>query len=122
MPKTTMSIHEVANRLVELCRKGQILEAQEELYGNEITSHEPAHSPAPHTIGKEAVLAKGKYFASSIEERHGGSFGDPIIGGDYFSISCSLDATFKGRGRSQINEICVFQVKEGKIIFEQFFY
>lgn len=122
MAETTMSIQEVANRLVELCRKGQILEVQEELYSNEITSHEPAHSQVPPAIGKEAVLEKGKHFASSIEERHGGSFGDPIFGGDYFSISCSLDATFKGRGRSQINEICVFQVKDGKVISEQFFY
>ncbi|MFM9838542.1 MAG: SnoaL-like domain-containing protein [Cyclobacteriaceae bacterium] len=122
MSKTTMSIQEVANRLVELCRKGQILEAQEELYGNEITSIEPTHSQVPPVIGKEAVLAKGKHFASTIIERHGGSFGDPIIGGNYFSISCSLDATFKERGRNQINEICVFQVKDGKVISEQFFY
>jgi hypothetical protein len=119
---TTMSIQEVANRLVELCRKGQILEAQDELYGDEVTSHEPAYTQIQTAIGKEAVLAKGKYFASTILERHGGSFGDPIIGGEYFSISCSLDATFKDRGRSQINEICVFQVKDGKIVFEQFFY
>jgi hypothetical protein len=122
MSKTTMTTQEVANRLVELCRKGQILEAQEELYDNEITSHEPTHTPVPPAIGKEAVLAKGKYFASSILERHGGHFSDPIIGGDYFSISCSLDATYKERGRSQINEICVFQVKDGKVISEQFFY
>jgi hypothetical protein len=119
---TTMSIQEVANRLVELCRKGQILEAQEELYGDAITSHEPMHSQVPVATGKEAVLAKGKYFASTIIERHGGSFGDPIIGGEYFSISCSLDATFKERGRSQLTEICVFQVKDGKIVYEQFFY
>ena len=117
-----MTIQEVANRLVELCRKGQILEAQEELYGNEITSHEPAHTPGLPAIGKEAVLAKGKHFASTIVERHGGSFGDPIIGGNYFSIACSLDATFKERGRMQINEICVFGVKDGKVISEQFFY
>jgi hypothetical protein len=120
--KATMTIQEVANRLVELCRKGQVLEAQEELYGSDITSLEPAHTQAPPTIGKEAVLAKGKHFASTIEVRHGGSFGDPIIGGKYFSIACSLDATFKERGRMQIDEICVFEVKEGKVISEQFFY
>ncbi len=122
MTTTTMTIQEVANRLVDLCRKGQILEAQEQLYGDDVTSLEPAHSPAPPAIGKPAVIAKGKHFASTIEERHGGSFGDPIIGGNYFSIACSLDATFKERGRTQLNEICVFGVKDGKVISEQFFY
>jgi hypothetical protein len=122
MALKTMSTQEVADRLVELCRKGQILEAQEELYGASVTSIEPSHAPAQPAIGLEAVLAKGKYFASTIEERHGGSFGDPIVANDYFSIVCTLDATFKNEGRRQLSEICVFGVKDGKVISEQFFY
>ncbi|MEY4877290.1 MAG: hypothetical protein RI955_351 [Bacteroidota bacterium] len=117
-----MTTQDVANRLVEFCRKGQMLEAQQELYAAEVTSHEPSHSPTPPAIGKEAVIAKGKHFASTIEERHGGHFGDPIVGGNYFSMAGSLDATFKGRGRMAINEICVYGVKDGKVISEQFFY
>ena len=122
MTKTTMTTQEVANRLVELCRKGQVLESQEELFADNVTSHEPAHSPLPPAIGKEAVLAKGKHFASLIEQHHGGSFEDPIVGGNYFSFVCKLDATLKGMGRVVWNEICVFGVKDGKIISEQFFY
>jgi hypothetical protein len=118
----TMTTQEVANRLVELCRKGQVLEAQQELFSDDITSNEPVHAPNPSTKGKEAVLAKGKHFASTIEQRHGGHFSDPIIGGNYFSISCSIDATMKGQGRMQLEEICVFGVKNGKINSEQFFY
>jgi len=57
-----------------------------------------------------------------IEERHDGYFGDPIVGGNYFSFSCMLDATIKGMGRMKMEEICVFQVKDGKVISEQFFY
>ncbi len=117
-----MTTQQVANRLVELCRMGQILEAQEELYADDVTSIESAQSPVSPAIGKEAVVTKGKHFAASIEERHGGSFGDPIFCGHYFSIACTLDATFKERGRMQIEEICVYGVKDGKIISEQFFY
>ena len=117
-----MTTEQLANRLVEMCRKGQILEAQQELFSDDVTSNEPAHSPNPSAKGKEAVLAKGKNFASMIEERHGGSFSDPIIGGNYFSIVCTLDATMKGIGRQKLEEICVFGVKDGKINFEQFFY
>ncbi len=119
---TTMTTQEVADRLVELCRKGQILEAQQELFADNVTSHEPAHSPMPPAIGKEAVLEKGKRFAAMIEERHSGSFGDPIVAGNHFSFVCKLDATLTGAGRVIWDEVCVFGVKDGKVISEQFFY
>jgi len=118
----TMTTQEVANRLVELCRKGQVLEAQEELFADDVVSHEPPHAANPLAIGKANVQAKGKQFASMIEERRSGSFSDPIIGGNYFSIVCKLDATLKGVGKVVWDEICVFGVKDGKVISEQFFY
>ena len=122
MSSKKITTQEVANRLIELCRKGQVLEAQQELFAADVISHEPAHSPTPAAIGKEAVLAKGKHFASMIEVRHSGSFADPIVAGNYFSFVCKLDATLTGMGRVVWDEICVFGVKEGKIISEQFFY
>ncbi|MFM9653791.1 SnoaL-like domain-containing protein [Streptomyces galilaeus] len=33
-----------------------------------------------------------------------------------------MDATFKDRGRMTIEEVCVYQVADGKITLEQFFY
>jgi len=122
MDTKKMTTQEVANRLVGLCRKGQVLEAQQELFADDVTSHEPRHSSTPAAIGKEAVLAKGKHFASLIEERHSGSFEDPIVAGNYFSFVCKLDANLKEIGRIVWDEICVFGVKDGKIISEQFFY
>jgi hypothetical protein len=122
MATKTMTTREVADRLVELCSKGLILEAQEELFADDVTSHEPVNSHIPPAIGKEAVLAKGKHFASLIEERRSGSFEDPIIAGEYFSFVCKLDATLKGVGKVVWDEICVFGVKNGKVISEQFFY
>jgi hypothetical protein len=122
MSTKTMTTQEVANRLIELCRKGQVQEAQEELFADNVTSHEPANSPTPPTFGREATLAKGKHFASLIEERFSGSFENPIVARDYFSFVCKLNASLKGMGRVDWDEICVFGVKDGKIISEQFFY
>lgn len=122
MSAKTMTTQEVANRLIELCRKGQILESQQELFADNVTSHEPVHTPNHTTIGKEAVMAKGRQFVSMIEERHSGSFEDPIVAGNYFSFVCKLDATLKDRGRINWDEICVFGVKDGKVVSEQFFY
>ncbi len=117
-----MTTKQISDRLVELCRKGQVLEAQNELYAENVNSIEPSHSPIPSASGKIAVLEKGKNFAAMIEERHGGSFSDPIVAGRYFSVAMVLDATFKDQGRMVLEEICVYEVQEGKIVLEQFFF
>ena len=78
---------------------------------------------APHyTKGKAAVAERGKQFASMIEERHSSSCSDPVVGGRYFSLSMTLDATMKGMGRQVLDEICLYEVKDGKIVKEEFFY
>ena len=118
-----MTTQEVANKLVAYMRQGQIFEAQAELYADDIVCIEPEGLMAPPlTKGKEAVAEKGKQFAAMIEERHGGSCSDPVVGGRYFSISMSIDATMKGMGRQVLDEVCVYEVKDGKIVQEQFFY
>lgn len=118
-----MTTQEVANKLVAYMRKGQIFEAQAELYGDDIVCIEPEGNMAPtYTKGKKAVAEKGKQFASMIEQSHGSSCSDPVIGGRYFSVGMTIDATIKGMGRQVLNEICVYEVKDGKIVHEQFLY
>ncbi|MCW3105168.1 MAG: hypothetical protein JWO09_3608 [Bacteroidetes bacterium] len=118
----TMTTQEVADRLVELMRIGQVQQVQEELYADDVTSTEPSHSPVASAKGKIAVMQKGAEFAGMIETRHGGSFSDAVVGGRYFSCAMTLDATFKGKGRMNLEEICVFEVKDGKIVSDQFFF
>lgn len=117
-----MNTQEVANRLVSLCREGKIAEAAIELYDDNIESIEMPYSPLKSAKGKQAVGEKGKQFAESILERHGGSFSDPLVGGKYFSIAMMLDATFKDMGRMKLEEVCLYEVKDGRIIKEQFFF
>jgi len=118
-----MTTQEVAGKLVAYIRKGQIFEAQAELYADDIVCIEPEGPMAPAiTKGKKAVAEKGKQFASMIEERHGGSCSDPVTSGRYFSIAMSIDATMKGMGRQVLDEVCVYEVKDGKIVREQFYY
>jgi len=117
-----MTTQQVADKLVALCRKGQIKDAQTELYGESMVSIEPAGAPVEKAVGIRAVAEKGKHFASMIEERHGLTITDPVITGNYFSMGMTLDATMKGRGRSLLQEICVYKVENGKIVFEEFFY
>ena len=117
-----MTTLEVANRLVEMCRIGQVLEAQQELYAENVVSIEPDGAPMQNVEGLANVLAKGKHFASMIEAHHGGSISDPLVAGNYFSIAWSMDVTMKEMGRQSLNEICVYKVADGKIVSEEFFY
>ena len=117
-----MTTQQVANRLVELCRKGEIPKAGDELYADTIVSVEPEHAPFKTAKGKAAVQKRGAQFALSIEQRHDGSFSDPVVCGRYFGVAMMLDDTFKGQGRMKIEEICLYEVKDGKIVYEQFFF
>jgi len=121
----TMTVQEIANRLVDLCRQGNYIAAQQELFSEDATNHEPENSPSPgpkHIKGRDAIIAKGKQFQDMVEEVHGGSVSDPIVAGNHFAVSLILDATYKGMGRQDMKEICVYEVKDGKIVREEFFY
>ena len=117
-----MTTKQVADRLVSLCRQGNIMDAQKELYSAEIESIEPAHAPVKSAKGIDAVTKKGVAFADMIEARHGGSVSEPIVEGNHFTIGWQMDVTMKGRGRMNLEEICVYQVKDGKIVREEFFF
>ena len=114
-----MTTQQVANRLVELCRQGKIMETQQELYADDITTIEGDKAPEK---GKQAAIEKGKMFQSMMEEFHGSEISDPIIASDHFAISWMMDVTMKDKGRMKMEEICVYKVKDGKIVFEQFFF
>jgi hypothetical protein len=121
-----MNTQQVANRLVELCREGKGQQAQDELYSNDAVSVEmegmEASGMPTVAKGMDAIREKGRKFNEGIEAVHGGTVGDPIVMGNWFAITMTMDATMKGRGRVNMEEICVYQVKNGKIVREQFFY
>ena len=99
------------------------MEAQEELFSEDAESVEPAHSPGLQTVkGLDNIRKKGEMFNSMVEEMHGGYVGEPIVAGNFIAVAMGMDVTMKGAGRSKMDEICVYQVKDGKIIREEFFY
>ena len=120
-----MNTEAIAKRLVELCRQGKFEEAQNELYSKDAVSVEVDGLPAGalgNVKGLDAIREKGRQFNAGIEAVHGSSVGDPVVVGNWFSLALTMDATFKQRGRVNMEEICVYQVRDGKIVREQFFY
>jgi ketosteroid isomerase-like protein len=117
-----MNTQEVADKLVQLCRDGKNEEAIEELYADNVVSKEPKGSPMELTEGKDAVKNKTVQWEESLEEIHSASISEPIVADNHFSIVMNIDATYKEHGRMAMSEICVYEVKNGKISAEEFFY
>ncbi|GAB3389874.1 SnoaL-like domain-containing protein [Lysobacter fragariae] len=120
-----MNTQQVAARLVELCRQGKYEQAQTELYADDAVSIEMPGLPVGalgNASGMDEIREKGRKWGENIVEVHGGSVGDPVVAGDWFSLAMGIDATYKDMGRAPMEEICVYKVRDGKIVHEQFFY
>ena len=123
--EAVMTTKDVANRFNELAQTGQWGKIQEELYADNAVSIEPPHAAAmgmSNAEGLEAIKQKGEAFNSMVEEMHGGYSTEPVIAGNHFSVAMGMDITMKGMGRSKMDEIAVYEVRNGKIVKEQFFF
>ena len=118
-----MTTKDVAGRLVELCRGGKVEEAKQELFTEDTLSIEPTEGMLPkETKGIKAIQKKAELFISMVEQFYGSTITDPVVAGDYFSIAWDTDIQMKGQERKAMSEICLYKVKDGKIVSEQFFY
>ena len=118
-----MKVQQIAKRLHELCKEGNFEQAQKELFAKDAVSIEPHESPGfdKETKGLDAIFKKGETFNSMVKEFHSCKASEPIIAGNAFAITLSMDATMKDGSRNPMDEICVYEVKDGKIISERFF-
>ena len=118
-----MTTQEVATRFNELAKQEKWFEIQDELFSNNVKSIDPPNSPyLGYAEGKAAVRKKGEEFVNKIKDFHGASTTTPVIVGNHFAVGREVDITVKGFGRIQIEEIMLYEVKDGQIVLEQFFY
>lgn len=117
-----MSTEKVANRLVELCRAGQNMQAVDELYDESIVSIERDNASNPRVVGKQNVIKKSEQWYAMVDEFHSGVISDPLIAGNHFTVTMNMEVSFKEQGRMQIQEVCVYEVANNKIVREDFFY
>ena len=118
-----MTTQEIANRLVHMCRNGKTEEAKEELFAPDIISIEPREGILPKEIkGMDAIRKKAELFISLVDNFYGDTISDPIVAGDYLSLSWTSDLKMIGEPRQINSELCVYKTSGGKIVSEQFFY
>lgn len=118
-----MTINEVAERFNVLAGQEKWFDIQDELFADNVKSIEPGHSVYfENAEGKANVRRKGEQFVSKVEALHSAVTSAPVVSAKHFAVSRFTDLTIKHKGRIQINEIMLYEVKDGQIISEQFFY
>jgi hypothetical protein len=119
-----MTTQEVANRYYELIKMHKYEQIQNELYAPDAVSIEPENdSNLPLVVtGIEDLRKKEGLFFSQVEEMHGGNMSEVIVSTFFFSMMTGMDVTMRGKKRKIKEQICIFEVRNGKIIKEQFFY
>jgi len=118
-----MTTTEVASRFNELARQEKWFEIQDELFSDGVKSIDPQNSPYfEYAEGKTAVRKKGEEFVKRIEAVHKRHTTDPVVAGNHFAVGREIDITVQGHGRIQMNQIMLYEVIDGRIISEQFFY
>ena len=121
--KTAPTTAEVAARFNELAQQEKWFEIQDELFAENVKSIEPANSPYfKNAEGKSPVRKKGEEWVKRIETLHGAYTTNPVAGGNHFAVGRGFDLTVQGLGRVKVDEIILYEVKDGQIVMEQFFY
>lgn len=118
-----LTTQEVAARFNELAQQNKWFEIQDELFADAIRSIDPPDSPyLGNAEGKAAVRKKGADFIGRVTARHRSYTSEPIVAANHFAVVRDVDITVTGHGRIQINEIMLFEVRNGQIVLEQFIY
>ena len=117
-----MTTEEVAKKVVELVRKQAWYEALDNLYDKDIVSVEARtqDGSSPETRGKEGVRGKIDWWVNAMEV-HSFKASEPFVAHDRFVVQYDADVTDKSsKKRFLLSEVCVYTVKNGKIVREEF--
>lgn len=121
--KKVLTTQEVAARFHELAQQEKWFEIQDEFFAENVKSIDPSNSPYfGNAEGKAAVRKKGEDFVGRIKEAHHLYTSEPLVSGNHFVVGREKDITVQPHGRIQIKQIMLYEVKDGQIVLEQFFY
>lgn len=119
VPTNDMSTLDFANKFVELIRAGDYETIYRDHYSPDILSVE---ADGQEYRGMADIEKKNAWWAENFEV-HGEKVEGPFPHGDQFALIFEMDITHKPSGqRSQMREVAVYQLREGRVAEERFFY
>src|ERR1700678_2674251 len=114
-----MKIQQIAGEVVKLIREGKNKQAKQIFYADDIVSIE---GNGDKLEGIEAIRQKSIDWAAQVSEVHSASVSEPLISADHFALNIKMDISYKNGYRATMEEIAVYAVNDGKIVFEQYFF
>lgn len=118
-----MTLSEIAAALVEGCRTGQTMDNLGKLYADNAVSVEAQDNDGKgrETVGLDGIRGKHTWWDENAT-MHSATVDGPFLHGpDRFAVTFSMDVTMFGE-RSQMSEVAIYTVQDGKIVREEFFY
>lgn len=119
------TLTDVAKRLVAHCQAETEAQGLDELYAPDAVSMEAcAMSGGPREFaGLEAIKGKHAWWAEAMEVHSASAEGPFLYEPDRFGVIFEADVTDRKTGeRTQMKELGVYTVADGKIVREEFFY
>ncbi|AWX44231.1 hypothetical protein HME9304_01231 [Flagellimonas maritima] len=118
-----MTTQLIAEKLTSLLREGKFEEIYDTLFDQEKVKHVEPQSPHfPDVTGVNALKEKDSVMAGNIAEVHSMEIGDAITSKDFIALPYKMSFKMKDGNKAELDELIVYQVENGKIILEQFFY
>jgi ketosteroid isomerase-like protein len=118
-----MDVRELAADYAAMVKNGQMDEAAMKYWSDDIVTEE-AMEGGPYaavTRGKTEAVAKAEAWYANTEV-HAMTADGPYVHGDIFLLRIDLDATPKGGERMRMTEVVEYQVRDGKVVRERYFY
>lgn len=117
-----MTTQQVADRFYKLAKEDQFEQILHELYSSEAKTVEPDDAPWESVNGLDKIMEKFRDWNHSIAVFHDGEVTKPLVAGNYFTCTLKMDITRKDDSRMVFEEVAVYEVKDGKIVTDHFFY
>lgn len=118
-----MTTQDIAHRLVALLQSGDFNGVYDELFHPTKVRHLEPQSPYfPDLTGVEAIKAKDAQMQAGIAEFKAMKVGTPAIAKGYFALPYFASFVLQDGTPVELDEIILYQVEDGKIVMEQFFY
>ena len=105
-------------------KKWEYDDAYDTLYAPDFVWVWPKGSPEEEPcVGIEAMKEKGKQRSASMDKFLWSRVSEPVVWGNFFSVAMWFTCVYKGASEEKSEEeIVVYQVKDGKIVREEYFY
>lgn len=119
-----MELKAIAEELVAGCREGRARENLARLYAPDAVSVEAADmGNGREAAGLDAIRGKHDWWEGAMEVLDAEVTGPMMHGDDRFAVIFRMKAKEKVTGEvSDLQEVAVYSVADGKIVREEFFY